>query len=389
MNAAGPRSVFIITHEFFPKRGGISTFTEEIARAAAGLGHTVEVWAQDAPADAKKPDWAFAVRRLPIAGTHNLRCKLRTALQLVRDRRRLRRAVVYIPEPGPMLALMMLLPVRAFFPRNLVLTFHGSEILRFHADPVTRFLANRLLRRAARVSTLTRYTQKLLCGRFPVADAKTFLTPGALRDGFAVVSPPPKTRENASGKIVVLTVGRLHPRKGQLLALEALQNLPDELAAGVEYWIVGSTSKPAYEKSLREAAARPGPRVRFLGDLPDDELDRVYAQADIFALTSIDHGHSVEGFGLVYLEAAAHDLPVVAHRVGGVAEAVVDGETGFLVPPHHPAALTEAFRRLIADPDLRRRMGGAGRAWARRTSWTRSAELLFSAEPEEEDVPSR
>jgi phosphatidylinositol alpha-1,6-mannosyltransferase len=63
--------------------------------------------------------------------------------------------------------------------------------------------------------------------------------------------------------------------------------------------------------------------VRFLGNLPDAELDRVYAQADVFALTSIDHGHSVEGFGLVYLEASAHGLPVVAHRVGGVAEAVV------------------------------------------------------------------
>jgi len=94
--------------------------------------------------------------------------------------------------------------------------------------------------------------------------------------------------------------------------------------------------------------------------VPDEELDRLYDQADIFAMTSIDHRHSVEGFGLVYLEAAAHSLPVVAHAVGGVAEAVVDGVTGLLVPPADRPALSAAFARLIADPALRGRLGAAG-----------------------------
>jgi glycosyltransferase involved in cell wall biosynthesis len=118
--------------------------------------------------------------------------------------------------------------------------------------------------------------------------------------------------------------------------------------------------------------------VRFLGDVPSDRLDGIYAQADIFALTSIDHGHSVEGFGLVYLEASAHGLPVVAHRVGGVPEAVLDGETGFLVLPRHPSSLTEAFRKLIEYPALRHSFGAAGRTWARRTTWTHAAGLLFA-----------
>jgi glycosyltransferase involved in cell wall biosynthesis len=96
-------------------------------------------------------------------------------------------------------------------------------------------------------------------------------------------------------------------------------------------------------------------------------------------MTSVNHGHSIEGFGLVYLEAAAHGLPVVAHDVGGVSEAVNDGVTGLLVPPHRPAQLAAAFERLIHDEALRHRMGDAGREWAGRNCWKQSAAALFGA----------
>jgi phosphatidylinositol alpha-1,6-mannosyltransferase len=376
----GVRPVVIITHEFFPKRGGIATFTEEVARAAAGLGYRVEIWAPRAkPLEEKR--WPFTVRRLPMAGTHNVICRLKAIVRLIRERRRLRHTLVYFPEPGPMLALMALLPVRSFLPPRLVLTFHGSEVLRFHADPVTRWLTRRLIRHAFRLSTLTRHVQELLCERFPEAAPKAVLTPGALRAGFAATTAPRAPNDNdAGGRRVVLTVGRLHPRKGQLLTLRALQALPRSLVARTEYWLAGSTSKSRYERRLRKAAAAaPGLTVRFLGDVSDEELDRVYAQADVFALTSIDHGNSVEGFGLVYLEASAHGLPVVGHDVGGVAEAVVEGETGILVHSNQPAALTEAFRTLLTDAPLRRRMGEAGRIWARRTSWEQAATRLFQS----------
>ena len=117
--------------------------------------------------------------------------------------------------------------------------------------------------------------------------------------------------------------------------------------------------------------------MRFLGDIPDEKLGALYAQADIFAMTSMPHKHSVEGFGLVYLEAGAHGLPVIAHDIGGVPEAVADGETGLLVAPGDGAALTQAFARLIADPALRRRLGEAGRIRAARNSWRDSAQSLF------------
>jgi len=374
-NVAAIPPIFLITHEFYPRRGGIATFAEEIARAGAGLGYDVEVWAQSAPAGAEEKSWPFRLRRLPLKGTHDFWCQFLLGWQLVRARRQLRHAIVYLPEPGPMLTMMLLQFFRAFCPGRLVLTFHGSEILKFARHPLRRSLARQLIRRATRISTLTNYTRDLLLEHFPEAADKIFLTPGAPRTDFAVV-PPKRPAPNA--KIVVLTVGRLHPRKGQLLTLEALQTLAPDVRARLEYWVVGSQSKDNYEAALRAtAAARPDLTVRFLGNVPDDELSEIYDRADIFAMTSVNHGHSIEGFGLVYLEAAAHGLPVVAHDVGGVSEAVVDGVTGLLVPPHRPAQLAATFERLVFDEPLRRRLGDAGRQWAARNCWAKSAEALF------------
>jgi len=367
--------VYLITHEFFPRRGGIATFSEEIAKAAAELGVKIEVWAQAAPPGEEK-NWPFPVRRLPLRGTHDLRCQLKLAGELIRRRRQLRHAIVYLPEPGPMLGLMLVQFFHAVRPRRLLLTFHGSEILRFAHSPFRRFMARRLIRHATGVTTLTHYTQELLLTHFPEAAPKAFLTPGALRTDFA---PAPARPISEREKIVILTVGRLHPRKGQLATLEALQMLAPSVQRRLEYWIVGGQSKDGYERTLRDTAARsPDLTVRFLGNVNDDELPEIYERADIFALTSVNHGHSIEGFGLVYLEASAHGLPVVAHNVGGVAEAVLDGVTGLLVPPHRPAQLAAAFEQLLFDPVLRKKLGDAGREWASRTHWRQSAEALFN-----------
>lgn len=375
LRAASPAlPVFLITHEFYPKRGGIATFTEEIAKAAASLGHEVEVWAQEAPGITEKP-WPFRLRRVPVKGTHDLSCQLRLGVHLIAARRKLRYATVYLPEPGPMLAMMLLQHLHAFRPKRMVLTFHGSEILRFHRNPAIRPLARRLIRHAWRISVLTAYTEQLLRTHFPEAAGKILRTPGALRSDFSVVrSMKPETR----ARLVILTVARIHPRKGQLITLQALQRLEPAFRNQIEYWIAGTGNRPRYETELRSAAAAADFPVKFLGDLADEELGEVYEQADIFAMTSVDWQHSVEGFGLVYLEAAAHGLPVIAHAIGGVAEAVQDGVTGLLVPPSEPEKLTGAFRQLLSNPARRHELGEAGRRWARRQSWSESAQGLFA-----------
>jgi len=375
MSPASSSPIFLITHEFYPRRGGIATFTEEMAIASSKLGFEVEVWAQESAEQRMEKNWPFRIRRLPLKGSHDLSCQLKLIGQLIAHRRRLRYATVYLPEPGPMMAMMLLQHLKTFRPKRLILTFHGSEILKFSRNPLYRVLTRRLIRNSTRISTLTRYTENLLCEHFPEARGKVFRTPGALRSDFAVVHSP--SIGGSKDRLVVLTVGRLHPRKGQLLTLQALQSLAPQFREKIEYWIVGSQSKEGYDQTLRNAAASGDVTVRFFGDVTDDELDMIYDRANLFAMTSIEHGNSIEGFGLVYLEAAAHGLPVVGHAVGGVTEAVKDGVTGLLVPPDRPAQLTAAFERLITDSTLRLRMGEAGRAWALRNHWMKSAETLF------------
>jgi phosphatidylinositol alpha-1,6-mannosyltransferase len=263
-------------------------------------------------------------------------------------------------------------------PANLMLTFHGSEIQRLASRWLLRWSTSHLLQKASRISVVSRFARDLLQRSFPEAAGKVVITPGALRTDLALDrSVPARTRR----KIIVLTVARINPRKGQREIIAALQALPDDLRDRVEYWLVGAHDKENYGAALAAAAARADFPVKFLGDIPDEKLGAIYAEADVFAMTSMPHRHSVEGFGLVYLEAGAHGLPVVAHAIGGVPEAVTDGETGLLVPPGDQAALTAAFVRLLGDPALRRRLGEAGRARARAHTWRDSAQSLFGQTP--------
>ena len=97
-------------------------------------------------------------------------------------------------------------------------------------------------------------------------------------------------------------------------------------------------------------------------------------------MTSMPYRNSIEGFGLVYLEAAAHGLPIIANRVGGVEDAVSDGENGILVDPGDEPSLTKALNRLIENGNLREKMGAKGLAWSRSFSWHNAFKTLFEYE---------
>jgi glycosyltransferase involved in cell wall biosynthesis len=365
----------LVTHEFFPHHGGIAIYAAEMAKAAQGLGYEVEVWAPALPPGIAELKWPFLVKRLPLAGNHSLLSQWRMARKLMAARKHLRTATLYVPEPGPLLALLLLQYFDTLRPVRLVLTFHGSEIQRLASRRLLRWSTNHLLKKATVVSVVSAYARDLFIRHFPASAAKVVLTKGALRTDLVptelAVSVKPKNR------IIILTVARINPRKGQLQVVHALKALPPELRSRIEYWLVGSHSKENYDASIAAAAADADFHVKFLGDISEEKLGHIYQQADIFAMTSMPHKHSVEGFGLVYLEAGAHGLPVVAHDIGGVPEAVTHEETGLLVKPGDTAALTAAFSRLISDVALRQRLGAAGRARALKHSWRDSAESLF------------
>jgi phosphatidylinositol alpha-1,6-mannosyltransferase len=101
--------------------------------------------------------------------------------------------------------------------------------------------------------------------------------------------------------------------------------------------------------------------VEFLGYVPDEDLPSLYNAADVFAMPNRREGTSVEGFGIVFLEANATGTPVVGGRHGGVTDAIEDDETGYLVDPEDSQAVADAIDRLLSDDDLRHSLGEAGR----------------------------
>ncbi len=153
---------------------------------------------------------------------------------------------------------------------------------------------------------------------------------------------------------VVGCVARLAPHKGVGDLVEAAARVPDPEGA---LRVVVAGDGPERAALARLAARRLGDRALLLGRVPD--IGDVYAASDVLALPS-----HMEGFGLVYIEAAFHGVPSIGARAGGVPDVVLDGETGLLVPPGDPDALAAALARLRDDPELRRRLGEAARARA-------------------------
>jgi len=365
----------MVTHEFHPQRGGIAVYAAEMAQAATQLGYNVQVWAPSS--SQPDPVWPFELRRLPMMGTHDVSSQWRIAREMIRRRRLLRQALLYVPEPGPIFALLLLQYFRSTHPARLVITLHGSEIQHLASRPFIRWTARRLFQRADRLSVANEFARRLLVGNFSLPPERIAVAPCALRSDFARTLPANLPSNPPRGRVVILTVARLHPRKGQHHVLEALTRLPAEIKARIEYRLVGDCRRPEYKTQLELLAAQAGFPVIFHGAVADTDLPRYYTEADIFAMTSAPHGHSVEGFGMVYLEAGAHGLPVVAFATGGVAEAVDDEDNGLLVPEQDGARLTAAFARLIADPALRARLGANGRQRAHARTWLDSARVLF------------
>jgi glycosyltransferase involved in cell wall biosynthesis len=191
---------------------------------------------------------------------------------------------------------------------------------------------------------------------------------------------------------VLLYVGRLSSEKGVHVLLAAFAALRERwpeatcLVIGPDWGPIRKVRPPGpdpigreiarldadYMRHLRRLATPHGERVAFLGPVPNGELSRYHALADVLVAPSL-----VEAFGIPPIEAAASGLPVVAAATGGLLDTIVPGETGILVPPGNPAALAEAIASLLASPEQRHRLGQAGRARvAARFTWDTVADTL-------------
>ena len=155
---------------------------------------------------------------------------------------------------------------------------------------------------------------------------------------------------------VVLFLGQMRPRKGPQVLLEAvpsvLKTVPNAtfIFVGPDYDITGTMKRRAEELGVAR-------NVHFTGSIPDDELREFYAACDVFAFPSLT---PIECLGLSMIQAMACGKPVVASRINGAPEVVVEDETGFLVEPNNPAQLAEKISTLLANPERRTSMGENG-----------------------------
>lgn len=176
--------------------------------------------------------------------------------------------------------------------------------------------------------------------------------------------PPP--RADDGGDVTVLFVGRLEGRKGVHDLFAAMPRVL-ESAPRARFVIAGEDNSRHDGFFAREGMDYPtwfgkrhgklAGRVEFLGFVTEERLDELYRGCDLFVAPSL-----YESFGLIYLEAMNYARPVIGCSAGGPREIIVDGETGFLVPPEDPERLAAALVRLVTDAPLRHRMGRAGRA---------------------------
>jgi phosphatidylinositol alpha-1,6-mannosyltransferase len=375
------RKTLIVTNDFPPRPGGIQAFLHNMALRldpqqlvvyASTWKRTREGVEATRAFDAEQP---FTVVRdrttmlLPTPGA------TRRAVGLLREHGC---ASVWFGAAAPL--GLMAPALRGAGAERLVATTHGHEA-GWAQLPAARQLLRRIGDATDTITYLGEYTRSRIAPALtPEAGARMAqLPPGVDEKTFHPGSGGDEVRARLglTDRPVVVCVSRLVRRKGQDTLIRAL---PRILAAEPDTVLLIVGGGP-YEKDLRRLAHETGvaSAVRFTGAVPWSELPAHYGAGDVFAMPCRTRrgGLDVEGLGIVYLEASATGLPVVAGDSGGAPDAVLDGETGWVVKGGSPEEAADRITVLLGDAELRRRMGERGREWVEeKWRWDLLAERL-------------
>ncbi|MBR0658573.1 glycosyltransferase [Neoroseomonas oryzicola] len=350
--------ILILTQCLPPDPGGIEVLVGGLATALAGSGEEVLVLADRIRGKGlAEPVWPKGVTVRRFGGPKPLR---RLAKGFA-ARRLLARAGVQavVTDTWKSAAL---LPNQAGVP--VLVLAHGNEVL-----PVAsaRRVARRrdAFARATVVAANSAYTAALVREALGNAAPRVEIVPLPLPA--PLDATPEATAWAASlaegASPVIASLSRLEPRKGIDQVIRALPALAVTHSA-IRFLVAGSGPDRARLEALA-ASEGVADRVRFLGRIDEAQKAALLARADLFVMPARREGNSVEGFGIVYLEAAWQGCPSLAGREGGAAEAVADGETGLLCDGADAKAVAAALDRLLADPVRLKAMGEAAAARVR------------------------
>ncbi|MFB8116238.1 glycosyltransferase family 4 protein [Streptomyces sp. NPDC055962] len=357
----------IVTNDFPPRPGGIQAFLHNMAlrmdpERLVVYASTWKRGAEGAEAtaafDAEQPFTVVRDRTTMLLPTPRV---TRRAAGLLREHGC---SSVWFGAAAPL--GLMAPALRRAGARRIVATTHGHEA-GWAQLPASRQLLRRIGEGTDTITYLGEYTRSRIAAALTPAAAGRMvqLPPGVDEKTFRPDSGGDRVRARLglTERPVVVCVSRLVPRKGQdtlVLAMPAiLARVPDAVLL-----VVGGGP---YAGQLKKLAAETGVQdsVRFTGPVPWEELPAHYGAGDVFAMPCRTRrgGLDVEGLGIVYLEASATGLPVVAGDSGGAPDAVLDGETGWVVRGGSAEESADRIVTLLQDPMLRSRMGERGRAW--------------------------
>ena len=354
--------VLVLTPDFPPARGGIQVLAHRLARHARRSRMRV-VTLNGPQGEVFDRREALEVRRTRSSGRRHHRSGI-----LALNGRALAEARRF--RPDVVLSVHIVLSPAARMIRRAT----GARTAQYlHADEIRArpTLAGFAVRGADAVVAVSEHTRRLALS----AGAD----PSRLHRIPAGVDIPVSTSSRVArpSRATVLTVARLHDRyKGHDVLLRAMP-LVRARVPEVQWVVVGEGPlRPELERLVADHGL--DGHVRFTGEVSDAERDAWLDQAHVFAMPARLPGGGVggEGFGIVFLEANAHGLPVVAGNVGGALDAVVHGETGLLVDPDDHRAVAAAIADLLLDPKRARAIGRAGAARARSFAWPTIAERV-------------
>jgi phosphatidyl-myo-inositol dimannoside synthase len=355
--------VLLVTNDFPPRRGGIQSYLVElVTRLAAAGEHTLTVYA---------PQWkdaeAFDAR---TAGYRVVRHPGTLMLPVPTVDTRMRRLIaehgidtVWFGAAAP---LGLLAPrARQAGASRVLASTHGHEV-GWSMLPVARSVLRRIGEDSDIVTFVSRYTRERFAPAFGPKAALEHLPPGVDTERFR---PDPVSRAELRARYglgqrpTVVCLSRLVPRKGQDMLIRALPAIRQRVDGAA---LVVAGGGP-YLDTLRGLVDRFGvsDHVIFTGGVLSADLPAYHAMADVFAMPCRTRaaGLDVEGLGIVFLEASATGVPVIAGSSGGAPEAVQHNKTGMVVDGRSVQQIADAVSELLADPDRAAAMGAAGREW--------------------------